>query len=366
LRRADDGVDGLLQQLGGSPCALEQDKLGGGERRLVFGGFQLSEDDQRSLEELGMKEGSTVTELLSLCGGGGDGGTKAIQRAYLPSVKVVKRDVKRDMEEELRAKWHNCAVSGKPLVAPMVACELGFIFIKEEILKKIITKDVPPIFSHVRKMKDLFEINLKENQDYDEAKGKTFGAEISVKDRWICPITSRPANGRNHFVALRPCGHCFADAAVKQLGSGECVECGAAFDKGKDVVHLNQAGDELAKARKALEARRAEEKVARAAAAAEGCGEGKKRSALSREEAAAKKAKIDALVGAGANVAGVNGMLSSTISKSAALASKTHEGRSQADAVYASMFKKKSKDDKSDGYDAFWGQGAMAGVLGGR
>ena len=31
---------------------------------------------------------------------------------------------------------------------------------QEEILKSIISKTLPPAFSHIRKMKDLFELNL--------------------------------------------------------------------------------------------------------------------------------------------------------------------------------------------------------------
>lgn len=137
-RREGDGVDGLLHQLESARGAREWEVEDESERsRLVFGGFQLREDDKRSLEELGLKEGSTVTELLSVQGGGGDGGTKAIQRKYLQSVlpssrpcalafpqrcrnpedgrqqddvrapeqvQLKKVDVKRDMEEELRTK----------------------------------------------------------------------------------------------------------------------------------------------------------------------------------------------------------------------------------------------------------------------
>ena len=86
-RREGDGVDGLLHQLesvrGAGAREVEDESE---QSRLVFGGFQLREDDERSLEELGLKEGSTVTELISVQGGGGDGGTTAIQRKYLPSV----------------------------------------------------------------------------------------------------------------------------------------------------------------------------------------------------------------------------------------------------------------------------------------
>jgi len=83
-RREGDGVDGLLHQLESARGGEVEDESE--QSRLVFGGFQLREDDERSLEELGLKEGSTVTELISVQGGGGDGGTTAIQRKYLPSV----------------------------------------------------------------------------------------------------------------------------------------------------------------------------------------------------------------------------------------------------------------------------------------
>ena len=44
-------------------------------------------------------------------------------------------------------------------------------------------------------------------------------------------LAGRPANGRNCFVVLRPCGHCISESGLKQLGGGECLVCDTPFDK---------------------------------------------------------------------------------------------------------------------------------------
>ena len=117
-----------------------------------------------------MRDGSTVFEVHALVGGGGDGGTTASQRKFNAQHKIRKVDKARDLTDEQRARWHHCAASGQPLREPIVACELGYIFSKEEVMKQLLGKTLHSNLSHIRKMKDLFEVKLEQNPDYSETK----------------------------------------------------------------------------------------------------------------------------------------------------------------------------------------------------
>lgn len=341
--------------------------------RLVHGGFQLQDESGSTLKERGIAGGSTLIEVPSIYGGGCDGGTTAQQRKFMRQADNTKKVVVRDESEEYRAKMHNCAASGKPLELPIVACELGYIFNKEDILKMIATKTVPAHLKHIRKLRDLFALELTENPNYNDKKAAMQSINTGADDRFICPITQRPANGRNPFLVYRGCGHVVSEQAHKQVGGSTCVVCARAFTPA-EVIPLHPATEILEARKKALEEARAEKKkeVAAEKAGAGGVGMegGKKREREGgeREEIAeAKKARermIAGISGAGARVGEIHGSLKNNITVSAAGGSKAHVDKTKKDSVYASMFAKDETTNKK--YDAFWGQGAMAGVLGGR
>lgn len=156
-------------------------------RRLVHGGAVLR-STRSTLCEYGVRDGSTVFEVHSLVGGGGDGGTTATQRKYLRHPSIKKATVM-DESDKQRARWHHCAASGEPLREPLVACELGYIFNKEEVMKHLLAKTLHENFSHLRKLKDLFEIKMEHNPDYDDttSNAKNEGGQST-------PISLRPTD----------------------------------------------------------------------------------------------------------------------------------------------------------------------------
>ena len=133
------------------------------------------------------------------------------------------------------------------------------------------------------------------------------------------------------------------------------------------MVVLNPPAETLPEKRKAiLDKQAAERSAAKADKLVNG---GKKREAdgentESRVDKAAKKAKLFELTGAGAKVGNVHGKLSTAIDLSKKGGAAAHAAKASKDANYASLFKQDRKGEKE--YDAAWGQGAMAGVLGSR
>ena len=218
--RKSDKVQVLLSSLDQQRATSEQFEESQDlhlRRRLVHGGTVLR-STHSTLWDYGIRNGSTVFELHSLVGGGGDGGTTANQRAFNEQHGKVKKVVVRDLSDEQRARWLHCAASGLPLNEPIVACELGYIFNKEEVMKQLLTKMLHSNFSHIRKMKDLFEIKLAKSPDLDPSKSHAETTSNTQTTRFECPITHRPTNGKTPFVAIKPCGHVLSEQCIKQVG----------------------------------------------------------------------------------------------------------------------------------------------------
>ena len=81
---------------------------------------------------------------------GNDGGSIP-KREELVKLKKRKERVERD--EQNRNKWGLCAFSKQPLVAPIVACKLGYLYNKTAILEALLEGNLPSEFSHIKKAK---------------------------------------------------------------------------------------------------------------------------------------------------------------------------------------------------------------------
>mmetsp|Transcript_24007 Transcript_24007/g.37646 ORF Transcript_24007/g.37646 Transcript_24007/m.37646 type:complete len:295 (+) Transcript_24007:109-993(+) len=243
--RAEDGVKELRRK------ATKGLKRRGTRTRLLFGGFQL--EGAKRLKEYGVKDGSTVLEVPCLSGGGGDGGTTAQQRKYMRQATVTEKATIHDETEKQRAKFHMCAASGHPLLEKdIVFCDLGFLYNKEAVLKQIALKSLHPTLKHLRKLKDLYNLKPSENPDYDPADGVTNILQAKNEYRFVCPVTGRPANGKNNFVAIKKCGCMLCEQALREIKGDACPNCTQHFNRSADVVFLNPPDNILQERKEAL------------------------------------------------------------------------------------------------------------------
>jgi hypothetical protein len=176
-------------------------------RRLVHGGAVLR-GAGCTLRDYGVRDGATVFEVKTLLGGGGDGGTTASQRKFNVQHRVRKVDGPRDLTDEQRARWHHCAASGQPLREPIVACELGYIFSKEEVMKQLLGKTLHSNLSHIRKMKDLFPIKLEQSPEFDESKSNAKNDEGSADRCARAPLCRIPAHSCPPDALTSTCACC--------------------------------------------------------------------------------------------------------------------------------------------------------------
>ncbi|GAB1316206.1 Replication termination factor 2 [Madurella fahalii] len=57
------------------------------------------------------------------------------------------------------------------------------------------------------------------------------------KETWACPVSMKELGAATRAVYLVPCGHVFAEAAIKQIQEEVCPECSEAFRSG-DVIPI--------------------------------------------------------------------------------------------------------------------------------
>jgi hypothetical protein len=76
-------------------------------------------------------------------------------------------------------------LSKEPLKRPVVGCRLGFMYNKESLLQALIDKQLPKAFSHIKRLKDVKDLNINLIEDPN--------TEVKV----ICPISMIEYSGLN-------------------------------------------------------------------------------------------------------------------------------------------------------------------------
>ncbi|XP_056129647.1 replication termination factor 2 [Lampris incognitus] len=193
---------------------------------------------------------------------GCDGGTIPKRHELVKGPKKVE---KVDKNAQLAAKWKYCALSQEKLRRPIVSCELGRIYNKAAVIEYLLDKTAErpntEVASHIRGMKDMKELNLTDNPEWEgerrNAKGDRY--EDMHCAMFICPVVGLEMNGKHRFCYLQTCGCVFSDRALKEVKTEICHKCGDPF-KEEDIVVLNGTKEEMEKLREKMEERRAQAK----------------------------------------------------------------------------------------------------------
>ncbi|KAH8831176.1 DUF602-domain-containing protein [Flagelloscypha sp. PMI_526] len=201
---------------------------------------------------------------------GNDGGSIPDRRDL---VKNKPKAESADKANQTKAKWLFCALSKKPLAAPIVSCDLGKLYNRDAILEYLIDKstygDGDIICGHIRSLKDVKTLTLSPN---------TAPSSSSSEDRvqFACPYTMKEMNGTQPFVYLKTCGCVSSLSGLKEMTSSSsstppnddgtptkqldiCPQCSAKYDKSTDLVTINPGEDEALEMKFAMDRRRAAE-----------------------------------------------------------------------------------------------------------
>ncbi|KAK6507985.1 hypothetical protein TWF481_006405 [Arthrobotrys musiformis] len=184
---------------------------------------------------------------------GNDGGSIPTRR------ELVKSPTRQKTTSELRSQssqnatyhWSFCPLSKTPLKSPVVSDSHGRLFNKDAVIEWLITpdkfgdgEDVMKV-SGVKGLKDIIHVKFEVGEEKDRADEVLNGGIMNGngasgrKEVWVCPITRKELGPGTHSVYLVPCGHAFAEAAVKEIKEDTCLVCSEKFDKEDGVVKIN-------------------------------------------------------------------------------------------------------------------------------
>uniref|UniRef100_A0AC35TQP6 Replication termination factor 2 n=1 Tax=Rhabditophanes sp. KR3021 TaxID=114890 RepID=A0AC35TQP6_9BILA len=168
---------------------------------------------------------------------GADGGTIP-KRCEL--VKTKKRDEKIDKNVVLALKWKICQLTQEKLRKPVAIDKLGRLYNKEALFDAMLSKSLAKSeeTKHIKKMKDIKEANLTDNNTYVDKMDKGGSSIDHNETQFMCPVTSLPMNGFYKFFINWKCGCVFSEKAVKEVQSDACHVCGGEYHV-DDLIVIN-------------------------------------------------------------------------------------------------------------------------------
>jgi len=168
-------------------------------------------------------------------------------------VKTKKKPEQVDKDTMTTIRWNHCTISKELLTEPIVTCELGLLYNKEEIIKRLLDKTIDPAFSHIKSLKDIIKLNFTPNPAYEDD---------HTHSRFICPVTQIEFNGHYRFVAIRSCGCVLSEKALKEVPTAVCLKCGKEFTQ-SDIILLNGSKEEIDNLRQKMLEKREREHLER-------------------------------------------------------------------------------------------------------
>jgi hypothetical protein len=135
--------------------------------------------------------------------------------------------VKEAQREQLEHYWTTCPLSHKPLQRPVVSDTVGNLYNKDSILKYLIGSeddDISPkadcdeiLQGRVKSLKDVVELQFEVDNTQDDA-------NAANGEKWICPVTTKQLGPAVKAVYIVPCGHVFAEEAVREMKGDTCLQ----------------------------------------------------------------------------------------------------------------------------------------------
>ncbi|KAI4099036.1 MAG: hypothetical protein L6R37_006172 [Teloschistes peruensis] len=166
---------------------------------------------------------------------GNDGGSIPTRREL---VKEAAKDpsttqVKETQTEKLQYYWAHCVLSQKPLSLPIVSDSTGNLYNKDAVLEHLISTNKSGqednvagnerISGTIRSLRDVVEVGFKIEEEDRGIEKK------STELRLVCPASGKTLGPGVKAVYLVPCGHAFAESAIKEMAGDQCLECNAPY-----------------------------------------------------------------------------------------------------------------------------------------
>lgn len=154
------------------------------------------------------------------------------EAARAPSTAQVK-EAQREQQEHY---WTTCPISHKVIARPIVSDCVGNLYNKDAVLQFLLPGDDAEDISskadceevlcgRVKSLRDVVELHFEVDTERSEhPSNRTQVHRHERREGWICPITAKPLGPGVKSVYLVPCGHVFADEAIRQLKGDKCLQ----------------------------------------------------------------------------------------------------------------------------------------------
>lgn len=165
---------------------------------------------------------------------GNDGGSIPKRREL---VKEAAKDpsttqAKEAQNEQQEYRWSNCALSNQPLRPPVVSDWAGNLYNKDAVLESLIANssggDIKSDNEATRRpigsLRDTVEVKFQVEEEEGGENGQQ-QQRTSPVPKWVCPITNKTLGPGVKAVYIVPCGHAFAESAVKEIAAETCLQC---------------------------------------------------------------------------------------------------------------------------------------------
>jgi len=184
-------------------------------------------------------------------------------------VRQKKKKEQKDPDSERLYLWGHCSVSQRPLKKPIVCCQLGRLYNKEEIINILLNKSQESkSVTHIKSMKDFKEVVLHQNPAWEEAAHRG-GENEKFRSQWSCPLTGLEMNGKHGFSFNWGCGCVSASRALDEIhkkkggqGKTHCVICSGPVEV-EDYIVMNAKDDQLKMMEANMSERKAKAKAAK-------------------------------------------------------------------------------------------------------
>ncbi|KAI9669380.1 MAG: hypothetical protein M1831_000416 [Alyxoria varia] len=191
---------------------------------------------------------------------GNDGGSIPSRRELVKEAarNPTATQLKETRQEQQDHLWRTDSLTNRPLAQPVVSDALGRLFNKDSIIEFLLPSESPEdaggaaeaeakkteqehiLKGIVKGLKDVVEVKFQVEDDGESVAAKGQGLRsngIAREEKWVCPVTNKELGASTKAVYLVPCGHAFAQAAVKEVSGEKCLQCNESYAS-NDVIPI--------------------------------------------------------------------------------------------------------------------------------
>ena len=165
---------------------------------------------------------------------GNDGGSIPTRRELVRDAAKERSttQIKETQSEKLEHYWSHCALSQKPLSLPIVSDSTGNLYNKDAVLENLLVSSNTDRDENVasndqtsgtiKSLRDVVEVHFAIDENHDD--GRSNSSSTSSSLRLVCPVSGKRLGPGVKAVYLVPCGHAFAESAIREMPGEQCLQ----------------------------------------------------------------------------------------------------------------------------------------------